>query len=78
MDLIGQRQIRRPEEEVIYQRKPLAEKYVKILRRRYLVIRIPNELVPQLCNLMECRHDHPRRIVMGFIYDGLRRAQRKK
>lgn len=53
-------------------------KYQRIINRSCLVIRIPNALVPDLCNLMECRHDSPRRVAMSFIRDGIKRAQKRK
>ena len=59
-------------------RNPLPDKYKRILHRQYMVIRIPNELVPALCDLMECKHDNPKRVAMQFIRDGIKRARRKK
>lgn len=59
-------------------RNRLPLKYQRILHRSCLVIRIPNGMVPALCDLMECKHDHPRRIAMQFIRDGIKRAQRQR
>lgn len=59
-------------------RNPLPKKYQHIIKRMCLVIRIPNAMVPDLCDLMECKHDHQRRIVMQFICEGIERAKRRK
>jgi hypothetical protein len=56
----------------------LSAKHRRLLGRRNLTVRIPDSMVPELCALMECRHDHPRRIVMEFIEQGLKRARRRK
>ena len=51
----------------------LARKYQKIIRRSWLVIRIPNAMTADLCNLMECKHDHPRRVAMAILREGVKR-----
>ena len=52
--------------------------YQKIIGRTWLVIRIPDKVTAELCELMECEHDHPRRIAMHFIREGIKRAKRKQ
>lgn len=54
----------------------LASKWQKIIHRRYLVIRIPDAMVPDLCKMMECKHDSPRRIVMDFVRKGIAKHKR--
>ena len=61
-----------------HHRNPLPKKYQRIIGRMCLVIRIPNGMVPDLCDLIECKHDHPRRVAMQFIRDGIARAKRRK
>ena len=56
----------------------LPRKYQKIIHRMYLVIRVPDSVTADLCNLMECKHDHPRRVAMHFIREGIKRAQKRK
>jgi hypothetical protein len=56
----------------------LARKYQRIIHRSVLVIRIPNAMVPDLCDMMECRHDHPRRIAMDMIRKGIARWKKTR
>ncbi len=70
-----------PDEGVVRQRKldsmSLARKYQKIIHRSWLVIRIPNAMTADLCNLMECKHDHPRRVAMAILREGIKRKIRR-
>ena len=54
----------------------LPRKYQKIICRSWLVIRIPNKMTADLCGLMECKHDHPRRIVMDILRTGIKRRMK--
>ncbi len=56
----------------------LARKYTKIIKRQRLVIGIPNAMVPALCDMMECRHDSPRAVVMRILKRAVDTHTRKK
>ena len=42
-----------------------------------MLIRIPDRMTADLCELMECRHDSPRRIAMDILRTGLRRRMKR-
>lgn len=54
----------------------LPRKYQKIIHRSWLVIRIPDKMTADLCGLIECKHDHPRRVAMDILRRGIERAKR--
>lgn len=47
---------------------PLAR---KLIGRTWLVIRIPDAMAEQLCLLVECQHDHPRRVAYDILRKGI-------
>ena len=54
---------------------PLAR---KLIRRAWLVIRIPDKMAEQLCQLTECEHDHPRRVAYDILRKGIDARLKRK